>query len=140
MLIELEEPFKSLWVKGYLNTDSDNRRRIVFYNNPNDRSGMTYARYLMCVKLGYILPTELEVDHKDNDKTNDDVSNLQVLTKLENVLKQQQLITDSLVMIDHQCSNCPTVFTLSESVTRKRFSGSKTKLLYCSKSCARTSK
>ena len=45
-------------------------------------------RYLMCVHLGYILPTELEVDHKDNDKTNDDFNNLQILTKEQNRIKE----------------------------------------------------
>lgn len=38
----------------------------------------------MCVKLGYIIPSDLQVDHIDDDKTNDNVSNLQLLTQAEN--------------------------------------------------------
>lgn len=71
MKIELEEPFKSLWKNGYLVNDNEGRKRVMLYNSPDNRSGVTYARYLKCVELGYILPTRLEVDHDDHDKTND---------------------------------------------------------------------
>lgn len=41
---------------------------------------ISYSRYLMCVKEGRILSKNEEVDHIDNNKTNDDPSNLQIIT------------------------------------------------------------
>lgn len=88
MKVELEEPFKSKWKKGYLVTNSENRRNIILYNNPRDRTTIAYARYLFSVKIGELVPPNLEVDHKDNDKTNDSIDNLQLLTRKENVTKE----------------------------------------------------
>jgi len=68
MILELQDPFKSLWKKGYLTTDNDGRKRVSLYNSPMDRSGISYARYLMCVKLGYVLNSDFKVDHVDNNK------------------------------------------------------------------------
>lgn len=46
-----------------------------------------FSRYKMEKKLGRELLTEEEVDHKDDDITNDDIDNLQILTKAENMKK-----------------------------------------------------
>jgi predicted RNA-binding Zn-ribbon protein involved in translation (DUF1610 family) len=43
-----------------------------------------FARYLMSVKLKRELATEEHVDHRDGDRTNDVISNLQVLTPTQN--------------------------------------------------------
>lgn len=48
---------------------------------------MTYAKYLMCVHLGRMLNRDEEVDHIDEDKTNDVISNLQILTRAQNTAK-----------------------------------------------------
>ena len=37
MLIELQEPFKSVWNKGYLVNDVDGRKRVVLHNSKNHR-------------------------------------------------------------------------------------------------------
>lgn len=42
----------------------------------------------MTVKVGSFLPSEVDVDHIDDDKTNDVIGNLQVLSKKDNALKQ----------------------------------------------------
>lgn len=42
----------------------------------------------MGVKLGYEVPLEYEVDHRDNDRTNDDINNYQRMTGTENRKKQ----------------------------------------------------
>lgn len=149
MLIELDEPFKSMWRKGYLVDDGEGRQRVVFYNSEQDRSAMTYARYLMCVKLGYILPTELEVDHKDDDKSNDDINNLQVLTGPQNKAKEmarrqrEGLLggrLDELGLPEEvnglQCAYCETNFLLDVPEYNKRVKTSKSDLAFCSHRCS----
>ena len=84
MKIELKEPFKSKWKFGYLVVNSENRRNIILYNSPKERTTISYARYLMSVSLGKEIQKELVVDHIDNDQTNDTIENLQLLTLKEN--------------------------------------------------------
>ena len=87
MVFYLEEPFKSLYKRSYLREDKLGRKRVDLVNSEKDRTTISYARYLMCVKLGYLLSSEYEVDHIDRDCSNDEISNLQVLTKEEHLLK-----------------------------------------------------
>lgn len=78
--IELESPFKEVWRKGYLRiSKKDGRKRLDLVNNKKDRTTIAYARYLMSVKEGRFLEEWEEVDHKDRDCTNDELSNLQIL-------------------------------------------------------------
>lgn len=91
MKIELQEPFKSIWRNGYLVTNPENRRNVCLVNNVGDRTTISYARYLMSIKLGMFISSEFEVDHKDNDKTNDDIDNLQLLTQQQNLQKFKDL-------------------------------------------------
>lgn len=136
MLIELQEPFKSSWVKGYLVNDGDGRQRVVLYNSKNNISGMTYARYLKCVELGYILPTELEVDHKDNDKSNDDPNNLQILTKSENIAKENlRYFEEEQIHYGYYCAYCENPFLLTPSEKSSRLAKN-IELAFCSRRCA----
>jgi len=72
---------------------------------------MSYARYLMAVSLGRELTPEEQVDHIDNDKLNDDLSNLQILTIAENNQKyrKQAGITQTMLMLI--CPNCKDAFS-----------------------------
>ena len=105
MKIDLEEPFKSIWNNGYIVINPENRRNVILFNSRNDRTTISYARYLMSVHLGYIVPDEYEVDHRDDDKTNDDINNLQLLTKEQNKLKQQYYFT--MYEQEHCGFTCP---------------------------------
>jgi len=51
------------------------------------RTTITYAKYLLSIKLGRILSREEEVDHKDNNKLNDDIDNLHILSTEDNKQK-----------------------------------------------------
>lgn len=88
MKIELETPYRELYRFGYLVTNKENRKHVILYNSKTDRTTVSYARYLMTVKLGHFISDDLHVDHIDNDKTNDSIDNLQVLTVKENAQKQ----------------------------------------------------
>lgn len=88
MKIKLKAPFSKDYDKGYLVTNSKNRKFVILYNSANDRTTIPYARYLMSVKLKRYLKDDEHVDHIDNDKTNDDINNLQILSQTENNQKE----------------------------------------------------
>ena len=72
------------------------------------RTTLSYARYLMCVKEGRILNPEEQVDHIDNDKSNDDINNLQILTQRENNIKEGKRRGTNMVYL--RCPWCGTMF------------------------------
>ena len=129
MILELQEPFKSFWNKGYLVVNSENRRNVVLFNFEKDRTTTSYARYLMCVKNGYILSSEFEVDHIDDDKTNDDIGNLQILTQQQNAAKHNRL---NIIYYKFNCCICKQDFQL----TGKQLGQRRDKINpTCSKTC-----
>ena len=134
MKIELEEPFKSLWRNGNLYVSNENRK-IVSLTGGSLSYIVTYARYLMCVKLGYILPTYLEVDHIDNDKTNDDINNLQVLTKQQNIEKANlYYLTHIQTCFGYHCAHCGLPFIITERQKNMRLAQN-VKYAFCGRSC-----
>lgn len=89
--IELREPYKSKRRSGYLRKSSRTDRMLVdLVNNHSDRTPTSFARYLMSVELGYEVPVGFEVDHIDQDPTNDNLSNLQVLSVEDHILKSSK--------------------------------------------------
>lgn len=108
MLLKLEEPFKSKWKFGYLVTQNE-RVTVRLRNNEREKKSISYARYLMSVKLGYEVPDEYEVDHRDNDRTNDDIHNLQLLTVDEHRIKTGKEKTEA-ALIELTCPLCKKMF------------------------------
>lgn len=136
MILELQEPFKSIYNKGYLQIHDGGRKYICLYNTQEDRTLISYARYLMSVKLGYILSDEYEVDHIDDDKTNDDINNLQILTKEQNRLKQYyNYIMNEQVCYGFICAYCETPFILTEREVKMRLAQN-VESAFCSRSCS----
>ena len=86
--IELSPPFSLDWRFGYLVTNSENRKSVILYSSSCKRTTVSYARYLLSCREGRYLKPEEEADHINNDKTDDQISNLQILSKLENIRKQ----------------------------------------------------
>lgn len=135
MKIELEEPFASKWSKGYIVVNSENRRNVVLYNSENDRTTISYARYLMSVKLGYEVPDHLEVDHRDDDKTNDDINNLQLLTPEENKDKENKRRAEITVAKQTViCKNCNCSFEIDTSYYNKKIKAGNSNI-FCSVKC-----
>lgn len=134
--IELEEPFKSKWRHGYLRISNENRKIVDLYLSDAERTTISYARYLMCVKLGYILGDEYEVDHIDDDKTNDDINNLQVLTKEQNRIKRESnYIVNQQVVYGVYCAYCGGPFLITER-DRKMKIAKGVQHTFCSKRCS----
>lgn len=131
MKITLEEPFSSLYRKGYLRVSNKDKRKIVDLINSNkDRTTISYARYLMCVSLGYILYDDFEVDHKDCDETNDLLNNLQVLTISEHREKTRKEFSTGRTGVNLICECCgKSFFRESRNVNKSRV------WVFCSRSC-----
>ena len=111
MVIDLEDPFKTIWRKGYLQTHPNGRQYVCLYNSNRDRTIISYARYLKSVELGEFIPEGYEVDHNDNDKTNDNISNLKVLSGFENKQKQHLAVRRFIQKeTAQQCVICKCVF------------------------------
>lgn len=135
MKINLEKPYSDKWKNGYLVVNPEGRKTVILFNSRYNRSSVSYARYLMSVHLGYEIPSEYEVDHINNDKTDDRIENLQLLTPQENLKKQTQWYIDN-VQIRHtlQCPFCGNTFTVTDAYLKGKINQGQ-KNLFCSRSC-----
>ncbi len=115
--------------KGYIVVNPEGRRTLILFNSSDDRTSTQYARYLLAVKLGRFLNDDEQVDHKDNDKTNDALGNLQILSKQENIAKSNKR---NILSYEFECCICHVNFTL----TGKQLGARRDKITpTCSKGC-----
>ena len=130
MEIQLEYPYNKDWRKGYLVKNSENRDTVILFNSSSDRSSTQYARYLMAVSLQRYLTDDETVDHIDGNKNNNDLKNLQILSKGDNIRKSSKK-PDYICV----CPICHKTFI----VPRKKASGivAKKKILSGTKCCSR---
>lgn len=134
--IELEEPFKSKWQKAYLFVSTENRKTVIFSSDNRDNSITTYARYLYGVYLGYEVPSHLQVDHINNDKTDDRLENLQLLTLQENRLKEYyNYIMNKQIVYGVYCSCCGSPFLITQRQLNMKLAQN-VHNAYCSRECA----
>ena len=117
MKIQLEYHYSQDWNKGYLVTNSENRRTVILFNNSKHRSSVSYARYLMSIILKRYLTKEEHVDHIDNDKTNDILTNLQILTPKENNRKS---FLKGETLVNFICPICKKEFKLTARQSHKK--------------------
>lgn len=107
MIIELQSPFSENWRSGYLRqSKKDKRRRVDLFNSNIDRTTISYAKYMVCIDIGSYLPDGYEVDHIDGDRTNDVISNLQIISKEDHLEKTKKEMTTGRTMIKLVCPNC----------------------------------
>lgn len=128
--IELDYPYNKRWKTGYVVTNKENRKTLILVNNKNDRSSTQYARYLLAVKLGRFLTDRETVDHIDGDKTNNDLDNLQILSRAENIIK-----TCKKPDIILTCPVCNIVFHRTSTQIRGKKARAADNMIACSRSC-----
>lgn len=85
------------------------------------RKTISYARYLMSVKEKRILNKKEYVDHIDNDKLNDDINNLQLLSLKENNIKESKRRGKKMVLL--KCPQCNIIFTREKRQTHLQKGG-----------------
>lgn len=112
--INLEYPFNEVWKSGYVVTNRENRRHVCLVGYSNERTTTSYARYLMSIHLVRFLKPEEHVDHKDEDKTNDVISNLRILTVSENNKKHTKY-KGGRQMVEYNCPVCQSLFSVRKS-------------------------
>ncbi len=96
MRIELQTPYSADYTAGYVNKGSEWRRMLVLVDLNGRLHCTAYARYLVSVREGRYLAADEEVDHINNDKKDDSLENLQILSKAENLRKQRILHAKTL--------------------------------------------
>lgn len=128
MVLDLQYPFNMWYRKGYLRVDSKGRKRVDMRNNKHDSTTTSYARYLMCVKMGDLIPDEYDVDHINGDCSDDRIENLQVLRKDIHYEKTRSETAPRIVK-DFICANCNGVFKRELRQTYGRVN------LFCSRKC-----
>ena len=100
---------------------------LVKEANKAERTTLSHARYLMCVKEGRWLSPEEQVDHVDDDKLNDSLDNLQILSRAENIKKGKKR-----TMVKLSCAEC------GEGFERRKGADPKAKgykQAFCSRRC-----
>lgn len=134
-------PFEKFWSAGPYLSKQDNRLKITLLGGDLEKSSttMTYARYLFAASRGKDTDPGCEIDHKDGNKFNDTISNLEALTPEEHHLKTKtdptRLAMKKTVTL--LCPHCKTEFTISYSKSFLARGGHAT---YCSPECSRYSK
>lgn len=138
--VELESPWDVEWDTGYIisHTGAYPRRVMVLISHNPDgsirrRSSTPYARYLMAVHLGRYLDADEEVDHIDDDPTNDAIDNLQVLSIEEHLRKTTA--SRMATLVEMRCSYCGTSFTRRRGVSCL-VGERKNRLMCCSRQCS----
>ena len=115
--INLEYPFNERWKSGYIVTNKENRRHVCLVNSHDDRTTISYE----------------QVDHKDEDKTNDVISNLQILSVSDNNKKHAKS-KGGRQMVEYECPICQTHFSVrkgnSHLIESKKYT-----LKVCSEKC-----
>ena len=140
MKIDLEYPYSAEYQAGYIYVNNEARRCVTLKDSHGATTRTTYARYLMAVKLGRFLTDQEEVDHIDNNKTNDDPNNLQILTPEQNREKQRlHYLNNVQQKFDLACPYCGKDFTLTERDMGEKFykhyTNNGSGLIFCSNSC-----
>lgn len=130
MRIKIEPPFNLDYVKAYLSrSNKDFRQRVTLIREDKTGTVISYARYLMSVKLGRYLTEDEEVDHINRDPTDDNIENLQVLTIVDHKLKtskENECQKDILT-----CAHCGISFKRPTRIQKYKFP----KNVFCSKVC-----
>lgn len=106
------------------------RKHVIILFDDGSRKTTSYAKYLMEQLLGRELdPIKEQVDHINDDFTDDNIENLQILPRLENIKKSAKGVTT----IDLNCILCGITFKrrLADHNRSHIKSGP-----FCSKSCS----
>lgn len=108
----------------------DGRKHVLVYLLDGTKMTISYPKYLMELHLNRELDPDLEtIDHIDRDFNNNELSNLQILTRQANASKSAK----RLVETEAECLWCSSVFILSKSQSKNRNNGKSGP--FCSKAC-----
>jgi hypothetical protein len=128
MIIESRYPYEEY--KTYLIINKENRRHVCLYKK-NIRTTMSYARWLISTDIKRVLDKSEHVDHINNDKTDDRIENLQILSAKDNTIKYQKTTRGR----KYATLKCPMCNSLFDREYNKTFKQNGSKFNCCSKNC-----
>lgn len=111
------------------------RRYVNIIFDDGRKTSVLYSRYLMEQYLGRKLSYDETVDHIDNDFTNDDFDNLQIITRSQNAAKRHVDTKNFKTLVTLVCVNCQTEFVRDNRFEKHNRKQGK-KGPFCGKSCA----
>lgn len=122
---------------------NDGRKHIVLNNSklstgdPNKLRTLSYPKAIIEVKENRLLLDNETVDHKDEDFTNDNIDNLQVLTRFANTIKSFTLNPNrGEEFSKHICPECNTEFLALARQVRGNNIVKENEGPFCGRSCA----
>lgn len=102
--------------------------RIAVYREGQKDTTMNYARYLVCLKEKRILDRNEDVHHRDENKLNDSLNNLEIKDHSKHVTDHQFTGT-----VETKCSFCQKIFQSKRGVHNMRIKFNFDS--FCSASC-----
>lgn len=118
----------------------DNGRQFVIIHDAIFTKTLTYPRYLWMMHHQQLIPDGYEVDHIDNDFTNNTISNLQLLTTTDNNLKRDKVLGYNSSGYTFNCPVCGTQRTIPQWIYNQNQVKKGCPGPYCSKSCSITAR
>lgn len=107
MKIETSDYYKKKGVKDvYVVTNTENRKVAVLVYENKEKHSMSYAKYVYTSFYEYDIAKGDQIDHINNDKTDDSIENLQVLSPKSNSSKRGIYKT----FVELQCPVCKEYF------------------------------
>lgn len=124
-------------------TRSDKRQHLCLNNSSlpkgdtNKLRTLSYPKALLEVKLNRLLSDNETADHKDEDLTNNDIDNLQVLTRVANIVKSFNLNPERHEKYSkHICPQCNSEFVILTRQVRANNIKQKKAGPFCSRRCS----
>lgn len=115
-------------------TRKDGRQHVVIIHGDGTRQTKSYPRYLLEQSLGRELTGDETVDHTDNNYENNNLSNLQILSRSDNAKKGMSIRKAEIAPF--VCPTCNISFFKELRYVRHNNINHGKKGPFCSRSCA----
>lgn len=126
-------PFDKKYELGNLFIKDGLDRRYIYLLGKHEVRELSYARYAVMVYLNVDLDRSEHIDHINNDKTDDRLENLQILSNIMNWRKAKSILTREKIVT--LCPVCKTTFIRKRNY--KTLSNNRSDYINCcSRSCS----
>jgi len=112
-------------------TRKDGRMIVVVVNDDKTTKTISYPKYLMQQHLGRELTIHETVDHIDGNIFNNDISNFQILSRVENARKSVKYAE----YLKLTCKQCGKLFERRKAIHKRNMAIRKVDGPFCSKHC-----
>ena len=128
-----KSPYKGCKIYGPIFHRKEGRNMINIVFPDKTRTTLSYARFIMSTHLGRKLSRAETVDHINEDRLDDRLDNLQILSREENSRKHV-IEKQTRKMVDLKCPNCGVIFSRRRGLSHLCKPGQR--YTACSRKCA----